>query len=188
VDFSQRAPLEGVVDLFWQRRSPRAFVKTSLPEGALARMIDAARWSPSCVNEQPWRFYTSTAETFEDYLNLLVEGNQAWAKNASVLGFLVAKRQFDRNGEANPYARFDSGAAWMAMTLQARTEGLYTHGMGGILADAAAEYLNVDTDHFDVVMGFAIGVAVDYAELDQEQKVREQPNGRVALEDIWHQR
>jgi len=60
--------------------------------------------------------------------------------------------------------------------------------MGGILADAAAEYLNVDTDRFDVVMGFAIGVAVDYAELDQEQKVREQPNGRVALEDIWHQR
>ena len=33
-------------------------------------------------------------------------------------------------------AAFDCGAAWMAMTMQARKYGLYTHGMAGIDREA----------------------------------------------------
>ena len=187
-DFSQRDPQSGVADILWQRYSPRAFDKKPIDASVVARLMDAARWSPSCFNEQPWQFYTSTDESFDDFLALLVEANQDWAKNASLLGFLVARRQFDRNGKPNDYARFDSGAAWMAMTLQARTEGLYTHGMGGIHHEAVAEYLGVDTELFDVVMGFAVGYATDPADFDDEMRTNEQPNSRRPLTDMWQSR
>lgn len=183
--FEQRDAVEGVDDLFVTRWSPRAFEPGEIDQALLTRLFDAARWSPSCFNDQPWRFYTSTADTFDDFLSLLVEANQAWAKSASVIGFLCGRKNFARNGKENPYARFDSGAAWMAMTLQARMEGLYTHGMGGIRHDAVSEYLGLDAKEEDVIMGFAIGRLAERGSLDNQQREKESPTLRKPLNEIW---
>ncbi len=150
--------------------------------------MDAARWSPSCFNAQPWRFYTSTESTFNEFLALLVEANQVWAKDTSIIGFLVAQQHFEHNGKANAYAEFDSGAAWMAMSLQARLEGLYTHGMGGIKADEVAKYLALDTQKHKVLMGFTIGKLADLHTLDDEQRSKEVPNQRKELSEVWQTR
>jgi len=182
IDFSKRVNDTGVDTLFTERWSPRAFQSFDIEEAVLNRIMEAARWSPSCFNAQPWRLYTSTKQTFSDYLDLLVEGNQGWAKDTSVIGFMVAEKNFEHNGKPNAYAQFDCGAAWMALTLQARMEGLYTHGMGGIHADAAAEYLGIDTQAQAVVMGFTIGRLAD---LDDAQLATEVPNERKDLEQIW---
>ncbi len=187
-DFSNREPTQGVDALFIERWSPRAFTKTEIPVATLTRIIDAARWSPSCFNDQPWRFYTSNADNFDDFLGLLVEGNQTWAANAGVLGFITARKHFAHNGEPNDFAPLDAGAAWLAMTLQARKLGLYTHGMGGIHSDAAAEYLAINTEQEQVLMGFAIGTAADTAQLSDEQRKQETPNGRRPLDEIWVKR
>jgi nitroreductase len=186
INFDARDAGTGIDPLFIQRWSPRAFQKTSIDDSTMLRIMDAARWSPSCFNAQPWRFYTSTEATFDDFLNLLVEGNQGWAKDNAVIGFLVAEKNFEHNGKANSHAEFDSGAAWMSMTLQARMEGLYTHGMGGIKAAEAAEYLKIDTDTADVLMGFTIGKLADLSQLDEEQRKNETPNSRKELAEIWH--
>ncbi len=185
LDFSARDSQTGVAPLFVERWSPRAFEKVAIEGDVLKRIFDAARWSPSCFNAQPWRFYTSTENSFADFLDLLVEGNQGWAKDTSVIGFLVAEKNFEHNGKPNAFAQFDSGAAWMGMTLQARMEGLYTHGMGGIHADKAADYLGIDTDTQEVIMGFTIG---KLAQLTQEQAQVEVPNERKALDQIWFER
>ncbi len=187
IDFSARENPMGVDDLFIQRWSPRAFEKTSIDDAVMQRIMDAARWSPSCFNAQPWRFYTSTESTFDDFLNLLVEGNQAWAKDNAVIGFVVGEKNFEHNGKPNAYSSFDSGAAWMALTLQARMDGYYTHGMGGIKAAEAAEYLKVDTNEYEVIMGFTIGKLADLSELDDEQRKNETPNSRKPLSEIWQQ-
>ncbi len=122
-DFDVRDHVNGVDQLFVQRWSPRNFEQYAVPAATLDRILDAARWAPSCYNEQPWRFYTSQASTFDEYLQLLVEANQAWAKSASVIGFLVGKTTFARNGKRNDFFQLDCGAAWMSMSLQARFEG-----------------------------------------------------------------
>jgi len=184
LDFSKRQTNTGVAPLFTERWSPRAFQKFDIDDAVLTRIIEAARWSPSCFNAQPWRFYTSTKNTFQDFLNLLVDGNQTWAKDTSVIGFLVAEKNFEHNGKPNAYAQFDCGAAWLAMTLQARIEGFYTHGMGGIHADQVAEYLGINRDTQEVAMGFTIG---KLAELNEEQLQNEVPNERKGLHDIWFQ-
>jgi nitroreductase len=185
IDFGARENPRGIDELFIQRWSPRAFQKSSIDDATMSRIMEAARWSPSCFNAQPWRFYTSTKETFDDFLNLLVEGNQGWAKDNAVIGFLVGEKNFEHNGKPNAYSGFDCGAAWMAMTLQARLEGLYTHGMGGIKAAEAAQYLQLNTEQSEVLMGFTIGQLADLNSLNQEQRDNETPNSRKGLNEIW---
>ena len=182
---STRDPLPGVLPIFYQRWSPRAFTPSPVNADALARIMDAARWSPSCFNDQPWRFYTSTDETFDQYLNLLNEKNRSWAKDASVIGFLIGCKTFRHNNQPNSSFALDCGAAWMAMSLQANAEGLHTHGLAGIDRQGVAEYLNLDTDTYAVLMGFVIGEQGSPDQLDDDMRSKEAPNGRLALDTIW---
>ncbi|HSG60461.1 MAG TPA: nitroreductase family protein [Pseudomonadales bacterium] len=183
-DFTQRDPMPGVAALLSERWSPRAFDGAPIPNDVLTRIIDAVRWAPSCRNEQPWRVYTSNPSNFEQVLHCLDEGNQGWAKSASVIGFIAAHKSFAYNGSDNPYRDFDCGAAWLAMTLQARIEGLYTHGMGGIYKDRAADFFSID-DQFEVVMGFVIGSVKPLAQMTLDERQRHIPSPRKHLDDIW---
>ena len=48
---------DGVADnLFIERWSPRSFSPEPMKLADLKKLIDAARWSPSTLNEQPWVF------------------------------------------------------------------------------------------------------------------------------------
>ena len=74
-------------------------------------------------------------ESFNDFLSCLKESNQLWAKNAGTIGFLISRRFFKTKDRENQLADFDCGASWMALTIQARLLGYFTHGMGGTLQD-----------------------------------------------------
>lgn len=189
IDFSRRDPADGVDPLFYQRWSPRAFNKKPIAEETLKIIFDAARWAPSCYNDQPWQFITSSDDKdFDLFHNLLTEFNQAWAHRASLLGFIVARKHFEHNGKPNPSATFDCGAAWLAMTLQARLLGLYTHGMGGIKRDEVYKTFNLDREKFEVICGFALGY-IDSA--DSSNRLPEDlaeiglPSARKPLKEIW---
>jgi len=186
-DFSDRNP-EPITDkLFSERWSPRAFKKAPIPDVALEAIFDAARWSPSCFNEQPWQFITTTDKHFELFLSLLVDANQVWAQNACLLGFIVARKNFARYDKPNTTANFDCGAAWMAMSLQANLFGLFTHGMAGIKYDEVYAALNIDPDTHEVICGFALGVLDSLDSLPEELRDKEKPSPRKALKDIWLQ-
>jgi len=186
-DFSKRDPLPGVAEEFPARWSPRSFVKSAIPEEDLKIVLDAARWAPSAYNEQPWRILTSTEETFATFLSLLVEANQKWAVNASLIGFMIARKNFSHNGKPNPTAVYDCGSAWMSLTLQARKLGLYTHGMSGIKKDAIYDAFAIDRDEFEVVAGFTIGILDVKENLDKPYVDWEGPSPRKPLAEIWKQ-
>jgi nitroreductase len=131
-----RVPEARVDPLFIDRWSPRAFSPEPIPSETLASLFEAARWAPSCYGEQPWLFlYAARPHDLELFRSLLVDGNRVWADRAPALAFAFARLKFSRNGKPNRWAQFDTGAAWMSLALQARTLGLYTHGMGGIHAE-----------------------------------------------------
>jgi nitroreductase len=182
-DFSARQVADSVTPLLAQRWSPRAFKKTAIADQDINTLFEAARVAPSCFNAQPWRFYVSTDSSFDQYLSLLLEGNQIWAKNASLLCFVVTQKTFEHNGKANPYADFDAGAAWMSLALQARQMGLYTHAMGGIKHQEIAEYLQL-SDDYKVICGIAIGVADTADTLPEDIAAKEKPSARLPLEVI----
>ena len=186
IDYSQRDQAEGVDELLYHRWSPRSYQKTEIPPDTLRTIFDAAGWTQSCFNEQPWIFLTSSGEQdFEKFLGLLASKNQQWAKNTSLIGFIIARKHFARNGKPNNWAQFDNGAAWMALTMQARMLGLYTHGMAGIKKPAIYKEFQISENEYDVICGFTIGVIDRPEKLPEDMAAREKPSPRKSLDELW---
>lgn len=174
--------------LFTERWSTRSYDSAALPEGALESLFEAARWSPSCFNEQPWVFIVGDrardAAQHEAVLSVLVKDNQTWAKNAPVLMVLFSRKTFTLNSKPNSLAGFDAGSAWMALALQAQLLGLNAHAMGGFDADAAFKKLGAphgitpETHHVHVAI--AVGKSVPNAEKP------EAPTERKPLSSVFH--
>lgn len=172
-------------ELILRRWSPRAFADRSVDPATLTRLLEAARWAPSCFNEQPWRYLVATRDNpaeFEKMLGCLVEGNQTWAKLAPVLMISVAKLAFARDASPNRHAFHDVGAASAFMTFQATSLGLFVHQMGGIHVDRAREVYSIP-EGFEAVAGIALGYLGDPSVLPETMRTREmKPSGRQPLE------
>jgi nitroreductase len=102
--------------LLQQRWSPLAFSNKPIAAETICSLLEAARWTASCYNEQPWHFIVAIQENptqFNQLLSCLVEANQVWAKHAPVLMIAVAKLNFEneKNGNPNCHAIYDVGAA-----------------------------------------------------------------------------
>ena len=186
IDFSARR--EGLADkIFLERWSPRSFLPEVISSDDLKKIFDAARWSPSCINEQPWLFFTSSrdSESFSGFLACLKESNQLWAKNAGTIGFLISRRFFKTKDRENQLADFDCGASWMALTMQARLLGYFSHGMGGIYREKIENLLELDNTKYKVIMGFALGKLAPKNSLPEDLQGKESPSSRETLEVIW---
>jgi len=182
---NQRQPEYNISSIFINRWSPRAFDPKPVDDNILRSLFEAARWSPSCYNEQPWLFcYATSKEDLRRYRGNLSEFNQVWTSRAPVLGFIFAKKNFDKNNKRNDWAEFDSGAAWMAMTLQARMLGLYTHGMAGFDRDKVYDVTGVPREDYQALAAFAIGRYGDRDALPDDMKENEQPNTRKPLKNM----
>ena len=153
--------------LLANRYSPYVFdPDRSVSSTDLASVFEAARWTMSCYNEQPWRYIVGArdrnAAVWEQVLSVLVEGNQAWARHAPVLALGVTARYFERNGMPNPAARHDLGAASANLTVEASARGLHVHQMLGIEPEKASEVFELP-DSLEPVTGIAIGYLGDAA-------------------------
>lgn len=148
-----------VMPLIVRRWSPRAFEDRAVEKDKLQRIFEAARWSPSSSNEQPWRFIVGFKgdEIYEKIFSTLVEFNQLWAGSAPVLFLAITKTSSAKSpGKENKSAPYDLGQAMAYLTLQAMHEGLYIHQMGGFDTSKAAELFALPHD-FKVVTANTIG-------------------------------
>jgi nitroreductase len=168
---------------FISRWSPRAFTGEAIPESDLRTIIEAARWAPSASNLQPWRFFYALHGTpdFDTFLDLLVPGNQAWAKNAGALLILASKTTNLPAGSDTPVTTrshsFDTGAAWAYFALEAQRLGWATHAMGGFDVARTGPALNLPEDYRPEA-AIAVGRKCDPSILPENLRAREIPNGR----------
>lgn len=171
--------------LFLNRWSPRSFNPTDISDEELYRLFEAARWAPSSFNGQPWRFIYAkrNTENWNKFLNLLIDFNRSWAKNASVLILVISRKTFEYNKKPSLTHQFDTGAAWENLALQATYQGLATHGMEGFNYEKAREELNVPVD-FDILAMVAVGKQGNKDLLSTELQEREFPSDRKPLKDI----
>ncbi len=162
-------------DLLARRWSPRAFSSRKVEADALCRLLEAARWAPSCFNEQPWSFFVASKDQpqqFQQLLDCLVEGNRAWAKNAPVLMLSVAKLQFERNGKPNRHAYHDVGLAMGNLLAEATDLGLAVHQMAGFDVEKARAAFAIPEGQDPVAM-IAVGYQGDTDSLPEDLRGRE---------------
>ena len=125
-----------VLALIRERWSPRAFDATrTVAFDDLWRLFEAARWAPSSMNEQPWRFVVAHRDHAPDahrkLLSCLTAGNQSWAGTAPVLILAAVQMVAEKTGETNRHAYYDAGQAVAYLTLQAQSQGLGIRQMEG---------------------------------------------------------
>jgi nitroreductase len=172
--------------LLSERWSPRGFdTSYRLLEEQLTALLEAARWSPSANNAQPWRFaVTGRGEAgFERLVSTLSGTNRRWAGRASAL-LLVLAETADETGSPRPYALYDTGQAVAHLVTQAQAEGLSTHQMGGFDKAAAVAELGIDP-RFTPVVVIAVGLRQDEHGLPDDLAEREDaPRSRRPLAEL----
>ena len=179
-----RNPSYEVDAIFIDRWSPRSFINGTLTDAEVDALFEAARWAPSCMNEQPWRFWVArTEDARQRVIMTLTERNQVWAKNASVLLYIGARKHFGSSKSVNRHAFFDAGAAWMSLALQARRLGLYAHGMAGFNGEKAFKLTGANFDDTDIIAAIAVGRRGEAEALPEEIRKRESPTMRNGREE-----
>ncbi len=171
--------------LLSERWSTRAFDPGHVLDGeAAARLLEAARWSPSASNTQPWRLALAPRGTREHevLLGALMGFNRAWAENASAL-VLVAVQRTTPEGKDLRWADLDAGQALAHLTVQAAADGLVVHAMGGFEVDAVRAAYRVP-DGVEPLVVVAVGRQGDVALLDEKTRAREQARERRPLAEL----
>ncbi len=178
--------VEGVHELFLQRWSPRAFADKPVSKEYLRKLFEAARWSASSYNEQPWRFLAGVKgdETYRKIFDTLVEFNQQWAQHAPVLILSAARKQFSHNDAPNLHALYDTGAATALLILEATHLGLRAHSMAGFDRDKARAAFGIP-ENFEIGAVTAVGYLGDPAMLPEGlQEQERKPRGRKPVEQF----
>lgn len=147
------------------------------------RLFEAARWAPSALNIQPWRFVYAHRETpeWDPLFGALMEMNQVWVKNASVLMFAISdkfRRKADTEPAPNRSHSFDTGAAWAYLALQAQHMGWASHAMGGFVPEKAHAATGAPESDYRIEAAIAVGRLADRSTLSEALQAREVPSGR----------
>lgn len=182
-DASTNYPVDPLVAGRW---SPRGFdpVEVLSPD-EIGSLLEAARWSPSASNSQPWRFVVAPRGSVDHArIAAALEGSNAlWAPHAALL-VVACARSADDSGRPLRWAMYDLGQSVAWMTVQAESMGLSVHQMAGFDREAVTQSL-VLPDHVEPVTVVAIGRFTPDADLPEALREREEAGReRRALDDI----
>lgn len=173
-----------ILDVLTERWSTRIFdAEAPIDEAALTSALEAARWAPSAANTQPWRVIVARRGTAEHakIVAALAGFNRAWAAGAAALVVFVAETV--REGKPMTWALYDTGQVAAHFTIQAHSDGLSTHQMGGFDRDAIAADFALGED-FTPVTVMAVGTLGDIRGASEELRARENaPRVRRSLDE-----
>jgi nitroreductase len=182
-----------VHDLLRRRWSPRAFDPArEVARADLLKLFEAARWTPSSFNQQPWQFVVTdrrrTPEAFDALFGALTGRNPAWAGSAPVLVLVVVRAVDAASGADSAHAWYDTGQAVANLTLQATAEGVSIRQMQGFDPERARAACGVPDGYVPAVV-MAIGYAGDPEGLAMEKhrEAEQQPRARRPISSFVYE-
>ncbi|TVZ14358.1 nitroreductase family protein [Maribacter sp. MAR_2009_72] len=181
-----------LLNLLKQRYSPRIFSDQELREEEMQTLFEAARWSASSNNWQPWRFIYAHkgSDTYDKIAECLGEFNQSWATNAPVL-MLSAYKKTNPEGKENFHALHDLGMCLGTMAIQAEHMGIALHHMAGLDWKKAHNIFKVPEEYHittGIAIGYYGGTLSDLPEKLQEAEVakrKRKPQEEFAFKNEW---
>jgi nitroreductase len=147
--------------LLAERWSPRGFDGSGIDDAQVVALLEAARWAPSAMNHQPWRFLVGRSgadgadATYKGLFDSLGGPNQQWAGRAPLLVAALARVQ-EPDGSPREVGPYELGLAVAQLTVQAHALGLHVHQIGGFDAAALGAEFDVPAAYRPVVV-LAVG-------------------------------
>jgi nitroreductase len=174
-------------DLIAGRRSLRSFDECPIPKSVLFQLLEAARWAPSCFNEQPWRYIVALKSENPDGWQRLFEclnpPNQIWCQRAPVLMLAAYKTFFEIDNKPNKHALHDLGAASAFLSIQAQELGIIVHQMAGFDAQKARAQTQIP-ERFEPIVMISLGYPGPVEMLTEVlQKKEREPAVRFGIEN-----
>ena len=139
------------------RKSPLVFAERDVEKQKIDALVEAARWAPSCFNNQSWNYVfvhknDSSRKDLEDALSI---GN-GWAKKPPYLVAVGANPEEDCKNNNLPYYAYNAGLSVMCLTIEAEHQGLRVHQMAGWKESKVKKALGFPESHRVIVL-FALG-------------------------------
>ncbi len=118
-----------ILDVIRTRRSIRKFEEEPLSEDLIVKILEAGRWAPSGMNNQPWRFAVIRDEVLKEDLSKFTHYAKI-VKGANVLiaVFLDNSESYDRTKDVQAV-----GACIQNMLLEIHSLGLGAVWLGEII-------------------------------------------------------
>lgn len=161
------------------RYAVKYFDKTPVSLAEIMPLLEAARYAPSCFNEQPWRYLIAHEPERREKLAACLAPGNAWAKEAPVLVLIMATKHFVYNNKPNAHSRFDTGCATGFLQLEAVRRGFAVHCMAGFDAEKARKAFDLP-DTLDIIAVMALGKPL--MNLTDAQQAEQEPGTREPLE------
>jgi nitroreductase len=175
-------------DLIQKRRSLRSLAPVKITREMVLEMASAVRPSPSCFNNQPWRFiFVIDPKKLQELFTTLSPGNE-WAKKASAIAAIFSKKEFDCVIKEREFFQFDTGMATTFLLLKATEMGLVAHPIAGFDYQAAQSALRLPAE-MSLIALVIIGRKSEIldASLSEKQKAMEpvRPERLAPEKFIW---
>ncbi|MCX2184771.1 nitroreductase family protein [Streptomyces sp. SKN60] len=154
----------GIHPLLAGRFSPSRFdPEAVVDDGALGLLLEAARWTPSAGNSQPWGFFVSRRgePAHGRLVRHLAASSARWATDAGLLVVTSARRYVDDTPLLySEFADYDLGQAVAHMTLQAEALGLASHQFRAFDLEGLTEELR-PLPGWEIISMIALGRAAE---------------------------
>ena len=143
-----------IFEIIKTRRSIRKFTEEPVPDKIVDRIIEAASWAPSGLNNQPWKFAIIRDKELKTKMSALTHYSQiVLSANVLIAVFLDHSLSYDRIKDAQAI-----GACMQNMLLLIHSEGLGAVWLGQILKnrDSVLELLK-GPDELELMAVAALG-------------------------------
>ncbi|MEF8847556.1 MAG: nitroreductase family protein [Candidatus Thermoplasmatota archaeon] len=179
----------GLNELLKKRRAYRSLKKTKISKKTVVKLAEAARFSPSCFNNQPWRYvFVYNEEKLKQMHEALSKGNE-WAKKASMIIAVFAKKEEDCMIYDREYYLFDTGLATSFLILKATELGFVAHPIAGYSPKKTREILGIP-DEMTVISLIIVGKhkhQIDPLLSEKQRKAeKERPKRKKLDEFVFH--
>jgi nitroreductase len=159
-----------MLDIVRKRRSVRRYQSRMVSPDLITQLLDAARWAPSGLNNQPWRFLVLHGEDKDALARFTRSGSVILSASAAIVVCLDNAVSYHRDKDL-----MSVGAFIQNILLDAADEGLGTCWLGEILnrRKEVEEHLGLEA-RYELMAVVTVGYPDERDPGDPERKAREE--------------
>lgn len=135
-----------------ERRAYRSLDKIEVNTEMITDLASNIQLTPSCFNNQPWRFVFAYDEEVLAKLSTAMSRGNEWTQYGSMIVAVFSKKELDCDIHGREYYLFDCGMATAFLILRATELGLVAHPIAGFRENEIKTILNIPEDYLVITL------------------------------------